>query len=204
MSNNPLFVFRQFNDFKIAKLLAVDGEAHQRAHLVPALQSRCAGIDVEAMERAVVEHLEDVGMSRDEKLRRANKHLSSNAAVVVARIAADVFHEDVGLFTFETQRCREHAPKVAAVGVATHCAKRFHRSKAFGQFRRTDVAGVPNLVTVFEIRLVAVVPIAVCVREQSDSFHGHLLSAVSFLMAKSLMSSAVASMPNTEELMQRW
>ena len=94
--------------------------------------------------------------------------------------------------------------KVAAVGVATHRAKRLHRFKAFGQFRRPDVAGVPNFVAVLEIRLIAVVPIAVSVREQSDSFHGHLLSAVSFLMAKSLMSSAVASMPNTEELMQRW
>ena len=200
----PLFVFRQLNDFKVAKLLAVDGEAHQCAHLVPALQSRCAGIDVEAMERAVVEHLEDVGMSRDEKLRRANKHLSDDASVVVARIAADVLHQDIGILTFEAQRCWEHAAKVAAVGVATHRAKRLHRFKAFGQFRRPDVAGVPNFVAVLEIRLIAVVPIAVSVREQSDSFHGHLLSAVSFLMAKSLMSSAVASMPNTEELMQRW
>ena len=56
----PLFVFRQFNDFKIAKLLAVDREAHQCAHLVPALQACCARVDVQAVERAVVEHLEDV------------------------------------------------------------------------------------------------------------------------------------------------
>ena len=37
----------QLDDFEIAEAVAIDGEAHERPHRLPALQPRRSGIDVE-------------------------------------------------------------------------------------------------------------------------------------------------------------
>ena len=47
----------QFDDFKVLEVVAVDGEAHERARCLPTLQAGCSGIDVEQAERAVVLNL---------------------------------------------------------------------------------------------------------------------------------------------------
>ena len=48
----------QFNDFKVLEVRAVHAEAHERAHLVPSLQTGRAGIDVQKAQTAVVEHFQ--------------------------------------------------------------------------------------------------------------------------------------------------
>ena len=52
-SNNFL---AQFDDLQVAHLGAVDGEAYQGAHLLPALSAGSAGIDMQHAEALVIHH----------------------------------------------------------------------------------------------------------------------------------------------------
>ena len=110
-------------------------------------------------------------MARDEKLRRIGVDLPSDARVVVARIAADVRHQNLDILAFPTEFFGIHQPKVAAVAVAADCPKRTERSQSIGHFGRADVACVPDFVARLEIVQVFVVPIRMGVAEDSDFFH---------------------------------
>ncbi len=196
-------LFSEFDDFHVLKILAVDGEADEGAAVVPALQTGCAGINVEALERAVVEDFEDVGVSGDEEVGRAHKELSANAAVVVSGVAADVFHQDVCVFATKAQGGGVEASQVSSVAVAADGAQGFEAGKPLGEFECADVAGVPYLVAFGKMLGVALVPVSVGVGEESDAFH-RASERWSFWQTKSAMRSAVCSMPRTDELMQRW
>lgn len=163
--------FAQLDHFEVAQAGVVHGEAHEGAHAVPPLQAGGAGVDVEQAERAVVLHLQDVRVARDEEPGRSREEHAADAAVVMAGIAADVLHEHVGGFAAEAQHDGEEAAQVAAVAVAAHGTERAEGGEAFGHLERADVARVPYLVTLGEVLRVAVVPVSVRVGEQAYSFH---------------------------------
>ncbi len=54
------FPIAQLNNFQIFKSSPFHSEANKRAFLMPSLKSGCSRIDVQAIERAVVKHFEDV------------------------------------------------------------------------------------------------------------------------------------------------
>ncbi len=201
MSLELVLLFSQFYDFQILEAASLNGEADECACLVPSLKSGGSGVDVQTVERTVMEHFENVRMAGDEKLWRVHVEASGYAAVVVPRITADVLDEDVCFFTLEAQNERIHSRQVATVTIAADGTKRFDVCEAFGKFHCTDVACMPYFVAFGEILCIAVVPITVSVRQQTNAFHAF---SVILRSANSLMNAAVCSMPNTEELMQRW
>ena len=65
----------------------IGGEAHEGAHLVPALQPGGAGVDVQETQRLVILHLQDMAVARDEEARRAGVELLPDApAVPIANV----------------------------------------------------------------------------------------------------------------------
>ena len=137
--------------FAVFEFVAVDGEPHYGALLVPSLQTCRTGIDVEQTERLVVFHFQNMTVAADEQLRRHGVDLRAYAAVVVAGIAADMLHQHVNVFAFEPQLLFIHQPQVTAVAVAAYRPEGSEFSKSLSHLCRTDVAGMPYFVAGLEI-----------------------------------------------------
>ena len=161
----------ELDDLEVADVVAVDDEAHQGAHLLPALQSGCSRVDVKQAQRGVVLHLEDVRVSANEELGRRGHQASHHAAVVTAGVAADVLHHDVDALAAKANLLGKHAAQVAAVDVAIHGRERMEPAEAQGHLGGADVAGMPNLVDVGKVEGITLVPEAVGVGEQADARH---------------------------------
>lgn len=132
---------------------------------------------------------EEVGWHGIERVR--------HRPVVVARIAADMLQQYVGLLTTEASPFGIAAPHVASVDIAMHGTKDgLHRLKAVRYLHRSDVSGVPDLITLAEVLFVPFVPIAMGVADDTDTLHGRWRMNCS-------INCAVCSMPRTEVLTQR-
>ena len=162
---------RQFDDLQVAEGAAVDDESHQRPHLVPALLAGGAGVDVQQPQGAVVLHLEDVRVAADEEARGPRQDAARDGGVVAAGVSADVLHQDLRAVHDEAEGLREAAPQVRPVDVAIDGAQGPEAGEAVGHLGGADVAGVPDFVARLEVPQVAVVPVAVGVREESYSCH---------------------------------
>ena len=129
-----------------------------------AVVARCTGVDVEHVERLVVLHLQDVGMSADEELWRTHHQASHYRGVVLSRITAYVLHHHLGLLHGEAQRLGIEASDVLSVDVSIHCTQGAEGCQALGHLQRADVARVPYFVATFEVFQVLFVPKCVCIR----------------------------------------
>ncbi len=160
-----------FDDFKVAECTVIDCETDQSAHLMPALQTGSTRIDVQQTKFLVVKDLEDVAVTRNEKLGRMRKKKFSDARVVTAWIAANVCHQDVCAFACPSKSLSEESSHVAPVAVAINSSQWAELLQSHGHFQRTNVAGMPYLVARLKVLQVAVVPKGVGVAKQTDAFH---------------------------------
>ena len=161
----------QCHHLEVLERAAVNGQPYQRPVLVPSLQSGGAGVYVQQVQRAVVFHLQYVRVSAYEQLRRRGVYPRPYAGVVVAGVAADVFHQHVGVLAFPSQQFGIHQSQVAPVAVAAHRPEHAELGQAGRHLRRPYVAGVPYLVARLEVVQVLVVPVCVRVAYYAYPFH---------------------------------
>ena len=171
-------IVRKSDDLEVLERNAVDSEAHQCALLVPALYASSTRIEVKQVEGLVILHLQYMRMSRNEELRRIGEKRGAYAGVVVTGIASDMFDEHVGLLTLEAVQFAVHQAQVAAVAVTADSPESSEGSQFLSHLDSADVAGVPYLVAGLEIVQVFLVPIAVRVADDANSFHPYLKSEV--------------------------
>lgn len=186
----------QCDDLYVFHRGAVDGHAHESSLHVPTLLACCTWVDVEESEKRVTLNFEDVTVAADEELWRVGVDLALDAAVVLARVTTDVLHEYIDIFTLEAQHLGEHATEVAAVAVAadgaddaaalrralgklliriaTSTRLRINSGslQTFDGLHGANIACMPNLVALLEVRQEFIVPIAVCVADDSYACHG--------------------------------
>ena len=89
----------------------------------------------------------------------------------MSRIARNVCHQNVHPFQHESIVFRIAQPYVVGINVAIDRPQGFECLQLIGDLVRTDVAGVPYLITGFEVFKDPLVQYPVCVRQQADSFH---------------------------------
>ena len=111
-----------------------------------------------------------MGVSGNEELGRAGEERSADRGVVVAGIAADVLDKHVDILALEAVQLTIHEPQVAAVAVAADGAERTEGGQTLGHLHSADIACMPYLVAGFEVMKVLLVPIAMGVADDSDSF----------------------------------
>ncbi len=118
---------------------------------MPTLQTCRTGIDVQHIQRLVKLHFQNMTMTRHEQLRRIGIEHATNAVVVVARIATDVFDEHVDILYLKTIKFAIHQPQVTAVAIATNGTERSERCQFLCHLHTADITGVPYLVAGLEI-----------------------------------------------------
>lgn len=92
----PVLLFSwDFKHLKVVRGGVVEVEPYGGAHLVKALEAVGTGVDVEYVERMVVDYTEDMAMAADEDGGCGVGNGLANARRVAARVAADVGHEYV-------------------------------------------------------------------------------------------------------------
>ena len=102
-------------------------------------------------------------MSADEQLRRMHQQQAADGRVIFSGITSDVLHKHVDAFHGETVDLRIHVAEFLSVDVAVDGPQGAESCQPFGQLRRTDVARVPDFITVCKVFQVAFVPVAMCV-----------------------------------------
>ena len=138
---------------------------------MPSLFASCAGIDVQAFQGLVVDHLQDVRVPRDKQMWRTYIQRASDATVVFPRITADVLHQDVGFLALETQGGGVKTAQFSSVDITTDRAQRTNGCQTLGQLHCANVSGMPNLIALGEVFLVAGIPITMGVGQQTYAFH---------------------------------
>ena len=111
------------DDFEVLELAAVDGEADERAFLVPALNAGSTRVDVQQPEGLIVFYFQDMRMSGDEELRRIGEKRRADGEVVVTGIAADMLDEHIDILALEAVQFAVHQAEVTAVAVAANGAE---------------------------------------------------------------------------------
>lgn len=114
------FLITQLHHLHVLELGAIDGEAHQRTHLVETIVACRTGIDVEHVEGLVILYLQDVRVSADEEFGWAHHQASHNRGVVLPRITTDVLHHHLGLLHGEAEGLRIEPADFLSVNVAIH------------------------------------------------------------------------------------
>ena len=106
----------------------------------------------------------------------------------------------VDVLTPESEDFGIAGPQIVAVAVAVDgTEQRCHGLKFVSHLHRTDVAGMPNLITLSEILLIFRVPVTVSIADNTYSFH----SILNHLRTKSAINFSVSSIPRWLLSMQR-
>ena len=140
--------FGEFQDFEVLDV-AVDVEAYEGGFEMETLASGGAGIDVQEVEVVVVHDFEDVAVATDEDVGLEASEGLLEGPGVVSGVASDVGHEDPLAFAGEHGGLVALVADVPSVAVAEDGP---HRLPGFQLFEHAvaAVAGVPQLVAVFE------------------------------------------------------
>ena len=80
----------------------------------------------------------------------------------------------VYILAFEAQSLGKHSPQVAPIYISTNCSQGFYFGQSLRHFERSNVAGVPYFVARVEVETIFIVPIAVRVANNADTFHVRL------------------------------
>lgn len=120
-----------------------------------------AGVDVQAAERRVVLHLQDMRMSGNEEGGARGKQFRADGGIVAPRITADVRHHHLHALHLEVRHAWVHHPDLLPVDVPVDGAEGFHRGELVSQDDGANVARVPNLVAFAEVFRVFFIPITV-------------------------------------------
>ena len=111
----------QFYHFQISEAPILYGETNQCPHLVKAIKSGSSRIDVQHPQRLVIFHLQDVGVSTDEKPGRTCHKATGNRRVIATRITTDMLHQYFYIAIYsKAQRLWESPSQFLSVNVAIH------------------------------------------------------------------------------------
>ena len=102
-------------------------------------------------------------MSANEKFGRTHQNASPYGRIVIARIAANMFYQHFGTVNSKTIDLRIDLTDVLPVNVAIHGTERTECRQLLRHFQRTDVTGMPDFITRFEILQILFIPISVCI-----------------------------------------
>lgn len=120
-----------------------------------------AGVDVQALERRVVLHLQDMRMSGNEEGGARGKQFRADGGIVASWITADVRHHHLHALHLEVRHARVHQPDFLPVDVPVDGAEGLHGGELVGQGDGANVARMPNLVAFAEVFRVFFIPITV-------------------------------------------
>ena len=104
-----------------------------------------------------------MGMSADEKLRRAHQDTAPYGGIIIAGITADMLYQYLGTIDRETVDLRIDLTDVLPVNVTIHGTERTECFQLPSHLQRADVTGMPDFVTRLEILQIFFIPIAVCI-----------------------------------------
>lgn len=155
----PVLLFSwDFKHLKVVRGGVVEVEPYSGAHLVKALEAVGAGVDVEYVERMVVDYTEDMAMAADEDGWRSVGNGLANARGVAAGVAADVGHEYVAAANLTVKGEGVFPAGDGIVNVAADGDKGAEGRDAVGEGQAAYVASMQDNLTIGEKVFNAVVP----------------------------------------------
>lgn len=110
-------------------------------------------------------------MSADKKLGRTSQDTARYGRVIATGIPPNVLHQYLGPIYDKTLGLRIKETNFLSVNISINSTQGTESGKTLGNFQRTDVASMPDFITRLKIRQVFFIPIAVSVRDKSDSGH---------------------------------
>ena len=82
-----------------------------------------------------------------------------------------MFDKYIHILTLKTIHLTIHQSQVATIAITADSPKRTELRQTVGHLHTADIPRMPNLVARFEIVQVLIVPVAVCIADDADSFH---------------------------------
>ena len=128
---------------------------------------------MQQIECFVVFYLEDVRVTSHKQLWRIGIEHGAHGVVIVTWVATDMLDEHIDILALESVQFAIHQAQVAAVAVATDSTERAESLKLLSHLYATDVASMPYLVTGLKVVQVLLIPIAVCVADNTNCLHGN-------------------------------
>jgi hypothetical protein len=110
-----------------------------------------------------------MGMAADEEVRSLKSQLFLRVTIVPAGIAANVCHVHPNAFTLPSHVMRQPVSKLTVIDVPIHASSRFVGFEPVKNFGRAKIAGMPQLVTIGEMRQQVIVQKAMSVGKQADT-----------------------------------
>ncbi len=101
------------------------------------------------------------------QLRWLSVYFTLYSRVIFSRVASNMGHPYVYIFTGKPRMFRKCLPQLFAVDIAIHAFQRFKGSKAVGQLNVAKIACMPYLVTCFKMFKNCIVEEAVGVGKQA-------------------------------------
>ena len=180
LCKEPIHLFSwDFKHLEVVRSGVVEVEPYGGAHLVKALEAVGAGVDVEYIERMVVDYTEDMAMAADEDGGRGVGNGLANAWGVAARVAADVGHEYVAAADLTVKGEGVLPAGDGIVNVAADSDKGAEGRDAVGEGQAAYVARMQDNLAIGEKVFNAVVPMVMRVAYNAN-LHAFPLNKMSY------------------------
>jgi len=105
-------------------------------------------------------------MAADKQLRRLSVYFTLYKRTVPAGITADMRHPDIYVFTIKSQVFGKNLADILAVNIAINTFQRFKSSESINYLHTAEIAGMPDLVAVFEMFKNRIIEVAVGVGKE--------------------------------------
>ena len=130
-------------------------------------------------------------MPADEQIRRFFAKHRYQPGVIVTRITAYVSHQHVHLFYPETVELAERVPYISAVHISEYGTSRLELSQRLQQFKTAYVAGMPDLIHIFEMLQYTLVQQTVRITQNAYSCHLRVSWSISMIASMIAMMATV-------------
>jgi hypothetical protein len=82
-----------------------------------------------------------------------------------------MFDKHIDILAFKAIKFTVHQTQVTSITVTTDSTKWTELCQAVGHLNATYIASMPYLITGLKIMQIFIVPVAVCITDDADSFH---------------------------------
>lgn len=138
---------------------------------MPALFTGSTGVNMQAIDFFIVDHLQYVRMPRNEQLRWVSVNFTLYVRAVPIGITADMGHPNIHFFAIKPEVFGVHQSHILAINITIHAFQWFKRSQLIGQFERTEIAGMPYFITIGKMFKYGVVKVAMRVGNKANFCH---------------------------------
>lgn len=181
----------QFYYFAVFHFLSVYLEADQGALLLPALLTRCSGVDVEKFELAVIDDLKDMRVTVNHQFDLIFLEQILHSRRPFAGVATDMSEQYFDIFAIEDKYFRAFTLHKSVVDISAHSShNRCYLLQPLYDSVISDVSGMPDLIATFKIFCIAVIPITMRVTQDSYLLHDSEISPIAFSNAAAIDAAA--------------